>query len=272
MYGYDGGFDKEAFYEIDADIHLIDPNTITTADDAWDGSDVAEIESNVGALFGKSNGRDRGWNSEYLVPMYDLLERYARVFDERDRYDELAAVHEEVQSAVASRLPPESERPSVGVLLGGSDPAAGTFYLSRITEAGSRHKHYRDLAIDDAFADLDFGGETFIEGDYETLLEVDPDVLLFDNHLPGVSRSLAIEGTETWRTDHVAEMKRNAAGSDLTAVSAGRVYPAGMGEQGPITNLFNTEALGKQLYPEQFPEDERLFDRQRIVDIVNGDL
>jgi iron complex transport system substrate-binding protein len=45
--------------------------------------------------------------------------------------------------------------------------------------------------------------------------------------------------------------------------------------------MFQTEMVAKQLYPEEFgewrglgetPEDEQLFDRQRISDIVNEDI
>lgn len=43
-------------------------------------------------------------------------------------------------------------------------------------------------------------------------------------------------------------------------------------EQGPITNLFQTELLARQQYPEAFPTDEQLFDRQRVRDIIAGDV
>jgi hypothetical protein len=55
--------------------------------------------------------------------------------------------------------------------------------------------------------------------------------------------------------------------------------------QGPIMNLFQLEMTAKQLYPDVFgswpgyedgesypeiPEDERLFDRERVAGIVTG--
>jgi hypothetical protein len=67
----------------------------------------------------------------------------------------------------------------------------------------------------------------------------------------------------------------------VSAVKNDRIYPGGTAVQGPIVNMFQTEMAAKQLYPEEFgewqglgeaPEDERLFDRQRVADIVNGEL
>jgi iron complex transport system substrate-binding protein len=68
--------------------------------------------------------------------------------------------------------------------------------------------------------------------------------------------------------------------SEVAAVTNDRIYPGGTAVQGPIVNMFQTEMVAKQLYPEEFgewrglgetPEDERLFDRERVANIVNGD-
>jgi iron complex transport system substrate-binding protein len=64
-------------------------------------------------------------------------------------------------------------------------------------------------------------------------------------------------------------------------VKEGNVFRGGGRYQGPIVNLFVTEVLAKQLYPETFGEftgigdvqdGEQLFDRQRVADIINGDI
>ena len=61
----------------------------------------------------------------------------------------------------------------------------------------------------------------------------------------------------------------------------GNVFVGTAFAPGPVANLFNTENLAQQLYPEEFGEfdiddfpggDEQLFDRQRVADIVNGDI
>ncbi|GGN22820.1 hypothetical protein [Halarchaeum nitratireducens] len=68
----------------------------------------------------------------------------------------------------------------------------------------------------------------------------------------------------------------------LRAVQEGNFVRTGGKRMGPIVDLFSAEATAKQLYPEEFgewpgsidevPEDERLFDRQRVADVVNGEL
>jgi iron complex transport system substrate-binding protein len=68
-------------------------------------------------------------------------------------------------------------------------------------------------------------------------------------------------------------MQDHPVGSELTAVQNERVYRGGYLNQGPIQNLFQTERAAKQVYPDVFGEvtdDEELFDRQRVADIVDG--
>jgi iron complex transport system substrate-binding protein len=76
-------------------------------------------------------------------------------------------------------------------------------------------------------------------------------------------------------------MRQDNIGSELTAVQNDRVYRGGKNVQGPIINLFQTEVAAKQIYPEEFgewkglgniPAGEQLFDRQRVADIINGDI
>ena len=96
--------------------------------------------------------------------------------------------------------------------------------------------------------------------DYETLLESDPEVLF----LFGYEDKTAAEFRETFLT----HMENHDVASDLTAVQNGDVYQAGSFYQGPITNLVSTERAAEQLYG----FDGELFDRQRVVDIINGDI
>jgi ABC-type Fe3+-hydroxamate transport system substrate-binding protein len=102
------------------------------------------------------------------------------------------------------------------------------------------------------------------------MLAVDPDVLLhnFDWTNPRE------------RTEAFLALDEHPVGSELTAVENGRLYATGSALQGPIMNLFQLELSAKQIYPELFgqppepgasvPEGERLFDRQRVADIVDG--
>lgn len=81
--------------------------------------------------------------------------------------------------------------------------------------------------------------------------------------------------TQNLRDDPVA--------SQLSAVQNDRVYVQGTRWQGPLMNLFQLEMTAKQVYPEQFgawpayengdtypefDESERLFDHQRVAEII----
>ncbi|WP_228841697.1 branched-chain amino acid ABC transporter substrate-binding protein [Haloarcula sp. CBA1127] len=82
----------------------------------------------------------------------------------------------------------------------------------------------------------------------------------------------------------VEGMRDSSLGQELTAVQEDRLYVGGSAYQGPIINLFQTEMLGKQLYPNEFgewpgeitagelpeiPEGEQLFDREELADIIS---
>lgn len=77
-------------------------------------------------------------------------------------------------------------------------------------------------------------------------------------------------------------MREDSVGNQLTAVQTDRLYRGGGSYQGPIVNLFQTEAAARQFYPDAFGEwDEMetlreeeltLFDRQQVADIINGDV
>jgi iron complex transport system substrate-binding protein len=123
-----------------------------------------------------------------------------------------------------------------------------------------------------AFDDVIEG--SYAEWDYEQLLAVDPDALLFQYGFSHVS-------TEEFERQMDA-MREDPVGQQLSAVRNDRLYRGGTSYQGPIINLFQTEAAAKQFYPETFgawhgletfaDADERLFDYGRVADIVNGDI
>ncbi|MEM4782192.1 MAG: ABC transporter substrate-binding protein [Halalkalicoccus sp.] len=254
--------DKEVFYEMDAEVHLMDPN-LPRIYFEWSEGDVEEIEENVGPFFGSfvRRERDEKWGDYEFYTLYEAFEIVAQLFDREDRYEAFADLHDEMLAEIDSRLPPEGERPAIGLLNGGSAPEAGEFYVMDIADEGYEMKQYRDLGIENAFEGAETGehGQT----DYETLLEYDPDQLFV--HW-GIT-----ETEEDFYEKYVRPMEESSAGSRLTAVQNEAVYPAGTAEQGPITNLFQTELLARDQYPEEFG-DEELFDRDRVVEIIEGDV
>jgi iron complex transport system substrate-binding protein len=271
-----GEYDKEVFYEIDADLHLIDPNNAKNYFE-FDEADIAELETNVAPWLGSFIRRPQesiGPNYPHYT-LYEAFEKVATVFRERERYQALASIHDDVLSTISAQIPPAAERPSVGLAFlvpGEQFVGSGVFYLTDPTQPGMAKKQYRDLGVDNVWA----GAGVSMDGqvNYEALLEADPDVLISHNAF-GFTDS-----TEDFQRRVVDAMREDDLGSQLTAVRNDRVYRGGKNVQGPIINLFQTEIAAKQLYPETFgewrglgetPEDEQLFDRQRIADIVNGD-
>jgi hypothetical protein len=108
------------------------------------------------------------------------------------------------------------------------------------------------------------------------MVEVEPDVVL---------RYWGAALGETF-LDNRSELMDNPLADDVPAFRDERYYASGYGMQGPIMNLFQLEMTAKQLFPDQFGEwptyspgtypemsgNEQLFDRQRVVDIINGDF
>jgi iron complex transport system substrate-binding protein len=203
--------------------------------------------------------------------LYEAFEIVADAFDEHDRYEALASVHDDAQRTIDDSLPPTEERPTVGLVSVNSDFEAGSFYVYPVQE-GNNHKQYRDLEMRGAFDDHLEG--SYGEWDYEQLLEVDPDAIVFQYGFSHVSAAEFESRLETMRED--------PAGSQLSAVRSGRLYRGGGSYQGPIVNLFQTEAAARQFYPETFGEwngmetlhdaSLSLFDRERVADVVDGDV
>lgn len=275
----EGGWDKESFYELDPDVFLMDPNYLhgTGWDSSWGEEDTREIIENVAPFFGNNCRRRRGFHNYKLYSLYDAFERLSHVFQERERYDAFAALHDEVQSEIASRTP--DERPTIGLINGGSDPSKGKFYPLNTQDEGYEMKPYRDLNVASAFPqEMENGGQI----DYETLLDVDPETIVVHWGI-GTTGDTDSFSAEAFREQYVTPMAEDSVGQELTAVQEGRVYPGQYGEQGPIVNLLQTEMVAQQLYPDEFgafdpesfpnvPEENRLFDRNRVTDIVEGEI
>jgi ABC-type Fe3+-hydroxamate transport system substrate-binding protein len=275
--GSGGGIsvDRELLYELDSDLHLADP-CLFVSFDGWTEDDVAEIRDNVGPWFGNIYSRRRSQPPEpcrdryeyYALP--DVGERVAAVFREEERFAALDAVREDLLETVRSDLPPAEDRPTVATLI----YMDGTYYPSRTDGPGFANAHVRPLGAPDAFAGDEVTYETTY--DHEALLEVDPDVVL---HQFGIASYYDVGAVREELADH-------PVASELAAVENDRFYSSGNPVQGPIMNLFQLEMTAKQLYPERFgewpgydhgdaypaiPDGERLFDRQRVADIINGD-
>ena len=266
---------KERLYELDSDVHLADPAWITKQE-AWSPEDIDEIARNVSPWFGNSLSDTHQEPPEAYAEGYEYytlweqFELVAEMFQEQDRYEALAAVHDDLTATIESGLPPESERPTA-VMIASLDME--TIYAYTLSNPGFLTAHTRPLGPRDAF---EGSVESASIVDNETLLEADPDVILF---LGGFE-----PGTDIARRRELFE--EDSVTAEITAVQEERVYPQGARYQGPILHLFQLEMTAKQLYPDVFgewptyeegpypeiPEDERLFDRQRVADVINGEV
>ncbi|PHQ40239.1 ABC transporter substrate-binding protein [Halorubrum persicum] len=267
--------DKEKLYELDSDVHLADPAWVTQLE-GWDREDIDEIGEHVSPWFGNSLS-DRhqepaeGWADGYrYYGLWEQFEIVAEAFQERERYEALAAVREDLLATIDERLPPEAERPTA-IMIAAAD--IEQIYAYTLSNPGFLTSHTRPLGPRDAFeGDVESG--TVV--DFETILEADPDVILY---LGGMEPGTDMAGRR-------AAFEEDPVGSQVTAVQNDRIHPQGARYQGPILNLFQLEMTAKQLYPDEFgswpryesgpypeiPEGERLFDRQRVADAINGAL
>ncbi|MFA1610099.1 ABC transporter substrate-binding protein [Halobellus rubicundus] len=268
-------FSKEFFYGLDSDLHLLDPAWAVTQD-GWNRSDVGELTDNLGPFLGNFYSGTHGTPPEpyaegyQYYTLWELFGRVADAFGERERYERLAAVHEDLLARIRADLPPKSERPTaVRVTLGD-----GQFWTYHLNRPGYWLADTRPLAANDAFGSETWDGLWGSVG-YETMAEADPDVIL---HLWGVTPRYEMASVRD-------RLRSHPVGSDLTAVQNDRVYAQGMRYQGPLMNLFQIEMTAKQLYPDVFgewpgytdgeaypeiPPSERLFDRSRVAEIVTG--
>lgn len=257
---YQDGVSKELFYELDADVHVMDPNFLQNRFGGWEEGDVKEIRENVAPFFGNSiYAQHYPWHSDYrYYSLYEAFEKLATVFNRMDRYEAFEAVHASFEENLAPIVPVQSERPEAAVLWGvGENP---TEFYPYIIGDGTGFKHLRQLGVHDALAETDIkdfhGSRAAI--DLETLLEVDPEVLLLRGYE-------SLSGTEFQGTV-VDFLQSHETANQLTAVENGDVYRAGGLYQGPITYMVLTERTASQLYG----FEGELFDRERVADIVNG--
>ncbi|WP_049914958.1 ABC transporter substrate-binding protein [Natrialba taiwanensis] len=266
--------DKETLYELDSDIHLADVAGITQLS-SWTRDDVDEIAANIAPWFGNSLS-DRHqepageWADGYqYYGLWEQFEIVAEAFQEQARYRELATIRRELLDTIEAGLPSDGARPTVA-LIGLSEIESPYVYT---TDApGFLTAHLRPFDPLDAF-DASIGSGDQV--DMEAMLDADPDVIFtLGGMVPDTDMA-------TLRT----ELREHAVGQELAAVENNRVYAQGARYQGPILNLFQIEMTAKQLYPDQFgdwptyeagaypeiPDDEQLFDRQRVADIITGD-
>jgi len=273
---YNDGVDKEVFYELDSDVHHIDPVWIQ----GWSGfdeSDIGELASNVAPFFANYHSRtniapDSAPDYQFYS-IWELVDKYAQAYQVPERGAKLKAVRDGMLEDIRAELPPQEERPEVGVVW--YDRKKESFWVYHMNKPGFQNAHTRPLRANDALTEFDSGPRSGWSDsaliDIEAMLDVDPDVLLHFSDWQNPD-----EATEAFFA-----LDEHTVGQELTAVQNGRLYAGGDAFQGPIINIFQIEITAKQIYPDLFGEPPSpgntsklgdMFDPQRVADITNGNL
>lgn len=259
---------KEALLGLQNDVHLMDPKMLINWF-GWKQEDIDQVENNAGPFFGNLIfRREDEWHDYRYYTLYEAFRKVAKVFKAEDRYRQFETYHDEFITKIQTEMPSADQRPNVLLVYAASDEPT-QFSPYRLNDKGTSKKQWHDLGVSDALAGTGIKGlSTTNRGkiDYETMLEVDPDVIMVRGH----ERQSAAE----FRDTVLSFMENHEVASQLTAVENGRVYRGGYLHQGPIHNFFLTERAAKQLYPDVFgavTSDEQLFDRSRIANIVTGE-
>lgn len=270
------GLPKELFYELDADVHHLDPCRWLSWESGWDRDDFEEVGNSVGPFFANRFSRAHSdppegecRDSYQYYSVWELAETFSQVYRVENRGEKLRAVRDEMVTTIEERLPPESERPTVALVV--FNQKEETFGTYQINGPGFAKAHYRPLEPVGAFAESDKTyANNYSDVSLEEMLEVDPDVII--HHWD-------IEPSE--RFNALLDLEDHPVGKELTAIQNDRVYVGRTPMQGPIFNLFQLENAAQQIYPDEFGEfqgvgetsdENKLFDRQRVADIINGDI
>jgi iron complex transport system substrate-binding protein len=271
----DDALDKELFYELDVDLHLVDPNAAKEYF-MLDESDLAELSESVAPFLGSWIRRPDYTDGHPYYGLYEAVDKAAQVFQVESKGAAFGEFHDSLVETIGAELPPVEERPSVAYMNNNYWDDGKTVYARDPSSPGTQTKPLRDLGLPehDAFAGR-YDGERVLVTDFELLLELDPDAIVYH---AGMN---ALRDPETdFEADILRPLQEDDVASEVTAIAEGRVYPYHEFEQGPIINQFQTELLAKAFYPERFgeptgmeapPADERLFDRADLADIVTGD-
>jgi len=258
---YDGGIDTEVFLNIDADLHLIDPNWLINNFGGIAEGDVADLRDRVAPFLGNVIfRRTDDWHDYRYYSLYEAFEKVAQVFQAGDRYDSFKSFHDDTLASVQESIPDEDRS---GALVFAYSDEPTDFSPARISDGGSNKKQFRDLGIADAFEGTDVQGLSTSQRatiGYESMLEIDPDYIFIRGH-EGKTREEFVDGPLSFMQSH-------DVGGQLTAVQNEDVYRGGPIYPGPIQHLFMLERLATLLFPDAV--EAPVFDRDELAGIVTG--
>ena len=274
--------DKEIFYELDPDINMIDPHNAMERL-GFSQADLDEIEANLAPFFGSFIREPDLTNNHPYYTLYEAIHKAAQVFREQERYQALSELHDGFLNDIETRLSASDAQRTFAVINHNWWDDGSEIYAWKSHIPGSTRKPIRDLGLKkehNAF-EGQFNGNVNVQVDAEGLLEADPDSIIYMDGIRMVQGFESGADRITFQDTVVQQFKNDPVLSEVTAVESDRIAPGPVWEIGPVVNFFNTEILAKALYPDQFgeyvgfeepPDDEKLFDRQRLADIIRGNI
>ncbi len=258
----ESGIPKEIFFELDSDLHMIDPQWLIS-NDAFklESSDIEDITERIAPFLGNAIFRrtDKWHDYEYYT-LYDAFEKVASVYQESERFEQLKTFHDDYVGEIESQLP--EERPNALLCWQGEDKPE-SFSPYRLGGEGTNKKAFHDIGLTDALEGSDVEGLSESSRgtiDYETLAQVDPDSILVRGH--------EAKTQEEFQNTVVAFMKEHPVASKLTAVQDDTVFRGGPIYPGPLHHLFLVERYATSYYPDTFSGE--LFDRSELASIITG--
>jgi iron complex transport system substrate-binding protein len=82
--------------------------------------------------------------------------------------------------------------------------------------------------------------------------------------------AVSLKNRQEFEDTVLAFMADHGTASELTAVQNNMVFRGGPIYTGPLHHLFLTERYATTYFPEAYSDE--LFDRQRVRNIINGDI
>jgi iron complex transport system substrate-binding protein len=260
----DAGISKEVFYQLDSDLHMIDPRWLVE-NNAFklESSDIEEITNNVAPFIGNTIFRRTDtWHDYRYYSMYGAFRKVAEVHQEQEKFERLKSFHDEYVTDVQTKIPGPNSRPDA-LLCWQASNEPESFYPYRLSGKGTNKKAFHDVGITDALSGTGIEGLSESERgtiDYETMLEIDPDSILLRGH-EGKTR-------EEFENTVLKFMKNHEVASELRAVKNGKVFRGGPIYVGPLHHLFLVERYATEYFPDTFSGE--LFDRDELASIVTA--
>jgi iron complex transport system substrate-binding protein len=249
---------RETLLNVDPDLYLIDPNWLTNVFEV-NQDDIDFLRDRAAPFIGNTIfRRTDSWHDYDYYTLYGAFEKVAEIVQEQERYEAFKAFHDDYIGRVKADVPSEGPR---GALVWGGSNQPTEFSPYHLSGEGANKKSFHDLNVTDAIANSDI--EALSESsrgkiDYETLLDLDPEVLFVRGH--------EAKSREEFENTVLSFMQDHETASRITAVENGDVYRGGPIFMGPIQHLFLTERFATSLYSDTFSGE--LFDRGELASVI----